>query len=337
MRRARTGLLLALLLGCTTPEVPWPLPGAGADAQVSVELWSGIAQAPAAEARGPEPVEILLDMTTSMKTRTRGKPPRYMAAREAAARLLDELPRETRIGVRALGISRGAACVEPTLVAQGPAGSLGRGLSAHLRALRPRSETSLAGALERVLREAGAPLDRTRVVVFTDLGDECGGDLCAAGAALTAAGARIDFVLLGEARVPECFAEFAPTTPPHAAASSGPAPSPGFRVLREGLAPDAPGAVLARGRANAGAVAVPPGTALVVVEVQPPALIGPMRLEPGSLTRIHVLDFPSLDPPVREWGWESVPSDAPSARGQRSTPPPKAATPAERRAVAQSG
>ena len=32
-------------------------------------------------------------------------------------------------------------------------------------------------------------------------------------------------------------------------------------------------------------------------------------------TRIRILDFPALDPPVREWGWETDPASGPIARG----------------------
>jgi hypothetical protein len=62
--------------------------------------------------------------------------------------------------------------------------------------------------------------------------------------------------------------------------------------------------VVARGQADGLALRVPPGRAAVVLEIDPAARIGPLSFEPGTLTRLRFLYFPTLDPPVREWRWE---------------------------------
>ncbi|MBW2269030.1 MAG: hypothetical protein JRH16_10655 [Deltaproteobacteria bacterium] len=335
MRARSLGLGLALLLGCAVPDgflrstapepaesVPEPL----LPAEVSVEVWSGFTQRPGAAGSGtPEHVEIVLDLTTSMQASPPGRPARFMGAREAASRLLAALPPDTPVGVRALGLSAGANCSDTTHVAQGTPGALGHNLRNHLRALRPRSEGSLAGALQTVFERPSGPLDRTRVVVFSDLGAECGGDLCAAGSALAAAGARLEFVLLADAAVPECFASFAPETPPRIA-NARPAPvSPNFRIESHDIHSSSRGPVIARGRTDGDRVRLAPSHVLIVVEMNPPALVGPIALEPNSHTRVRILDFPTLDPPVREWGWTTEPASGPIAEEllpSDSTPAP---------------
>jgi hypothetical protein len=313
----RIALVTALVaLACATaPEELSPQ----ATAQVALEIWPGFASPAEWPPARPARVEILLDLTLSMQTPTRGGPPRYAAAREAAARLLEILPEETPVGVRALGIARGAECVAATQVAGGSAGRLRPGLPRHLRVTEPAAEGSLAGALEALQRDLSDEIDGTRIVLFTDLDAACGGDLCAAGAALAAQGARFDLVLLSEAEVPDCFADFAPHValrdlPPTAALRV-----PDFRVEGHRTGSTKRGPVLARGSADGGAVRVPAGPALLVVSLEPQALVGPMLLTADTLTRVRILEFPGLHPPVREWRWDVEPLADPAV--ERSQQP----------------
>jgi hypothetical protein len=39
----------------------------------------------------------------------------------------------------------------------------------------------------------------------------------------------------------------------------------------------------------------------------PPSLIGPLVLSPSAWTQIRVVEFPALEPPVREWVWATEP------------------------------
>jgi hypothetical protein len=51
---------------------------------------------------------------------------------------------------------------------------------------------------------------------------------------------------------------------------------------------------------------------MLVMEMKPPSLIGPLLLSPGTLTRVRIVDFPGLDSHVREWRWDIEPAAAPS-------------------------
>jgi hypothetical protein len=50
----------------------------------------------------------------------------------------------------------------------------------------------------------------------------------------------------------------------------------------------------------------------VLLGFDPPSLIGPLVLSPGAWTRIRVVEFPALEPPVREWVWstQALPPEA---------------------------
>jgi hypothetical protein len=279
-------------------------------------------------------------MTTSMQAATSRGPRRYLGARESAGRLLAALPPDTPVGIRAIGVTPSESCVETTHLAAGSVGELGQGVRSHLRALRPRSEGSLAGALQTVVERPNGPLDRTRVVIFSDLGSECGGDLCAAGSALAAAGARLEFVLLADAALPGCLSKVAPQPAPRIASTPPALVQPEFRIESHDVDSRQRGPVLVRGRADGERLRLSPQHVLIVVEMDPPALIGPIALEPNGHTHIHILDFPSLDPPVREWGWTIEPISGPVAAPPppaESTPGSKPTEPVRDRAVAQSG
>ena len=250
-----------------------------------------------------------------------------MAAREAAVRLLEALPEETAFGLRALGVANGAQCVEPTQIAEAGDSAPSRSrLVSYLRAIQPASEGSLGAALEAVQRDLGDEVARSRVVLFTDLGAECGGDLCVAGSTLVAAGAQLDLVLLSDAVLPECFARFSPADPPRAAAAVTPPPVPSYRVEANLPESEQAGKLLARGSADGSPIQVPAGAAVVTIEMDPPSIIGPMLLSPDALTRVRVLDFPSLDPHVREWRWDvepEVPEGTQPGSAGAQTPEPE--------------
>jgi hypothetical protein len=85
------------------------------------------------------------------------------------------------------------------------------------------------------------------VVVFSDLGSECGGDLCTAAELLLDDGVRLDFVVLGDAAAPACFAEL-----PHPEPPPDPPPlldPPVFEVVAYDPGPEREPFLLAEGRA----------------------------------------------------------------------------------------
>ena len=63
--------------------------------------------------------------------------------------------------------------------------------------------------------------------------------------------------------------------------------------------------VLAAGRADGAPRTLLSGRAYVHVELDPPARFGPIDLAPNTETRLRILDFPGLVPPVREWSWRT--------------------------------
>jgi hypothetical protein len=277
-------------------------------AHVALEVWPGFSQRPGASQQASERVEIVLDLTTSMRAAAApGGPPRYAAARNGALRLVRSLPARTSLGVRALGITRGEEHCAGPFTLQRASRPDPAALAPLLDSVQPASESSLAGALEELRGDLGRSLEGSRVVIFTDLGAECGGDLCAAASQLVAGGARLDLVLLSDAVVPQCFAHFAPEGQPSAAEFQPEPPRADFRVEAYETGAAAAGDVLARGRIDGRPVAVTPGAVTIVLEMRPPSVIGPLVLEEGTLTRVRVLDFPTLDPPAREWRWDVGP------------------------------
>ena len=300
---------VALLLACAAPAPPAPPPArppTPVDAEVSVELWQGFARLPATPLPAAPRVEILLDVTTSMRTFSAAGPRHDRAAREAAAALVERLPDAATVGVDVLGLARRDRCNDPTRVAWGQASRLRALLATRLRGVEPAGEGSVAAALEELARKRAAELHETRVVVLTDLDDSCGGDLCAAAESVVEAGARLELVLFGDAAAPVCLSELHAASEPHAASLPAPAPI-AFRVQDHRVTRVTRGAVLARGRTDGRPLEVPGGPALLVVEMDPPARIGPMLLAPGTRTRVRMLDFPTLRPHVREWRWNVEP------------------------------
>jgi hypothetical protein len=266
----------------------------------------GFARRPAALPLRRERVELLVDLTVSMRQPSAAGPPRFVAAQRAAARLLLSLPADIALGVRALGVAGGEGCASATPV-MAPRPATPVAFAAGLEKLVPLGEGSLAEALDavRANRVDAGDLERTRIVIVSDLGRECGGDLCASAAPLISGGAQIEVVVLGDAAAPKCLADLAPAGPPRLALGpSTPAP-PAFRVESHAPRGDAAPALLATGLAGDAPVPVAAGPATVTVEFRHPTVIGPMLLGPATLTRIRVLDFPSLEPSVREWHWES--------------------------------
>jgi hypothetical protein len=291
---APAALSAAWLLALACAGAPPP----SEDAQLSVEVLSGFAGGPGPGGRppGPEAVEILVDVTSSMGQATAAGPPRDAASRGAAARLIRALPAEHPVGLHAVGFARVEGC-QPAFRLDGSAPGAARdALLRQLDGLDPAGEGSLARALDglRVFLAVSDRLADARIVVLTDLGDECGGDLCEVVSDALTGGARLEFVLFGDRDVPACLEEIAP------AWETAATPPPAFRVEA------GEGTSVAEGRAGGAPVPVAPGLVWVQLSLEPPLRVGPLRLSPGRTTRLRVLDFPALDPPVREWAWETL-------------------------------
>lgn len=291
-----------VLLACSLLPFVEPV-----DARLAVEVWNGFALPPGVAPPPPERVEILVDVTSSMREPTAAGPSRAAAARAAAATLVRALPADTEVGIHSLGIAAGEGCGPAFRVSQLAAGASRSGLLARIGDLRPAGESSLAGALNglRVFLAAHGALARSRVVVLTDLGRECGGDPCQAVSALVAGGSRVEVVVLGERSAPACLSDFNAQVSWDPGEGSHYYLAPTFRVMAPGATPTAEPVLIAMGRADGSPIAVRHGAAQLVVELDPPLEIGPLELAPGATGRLRILDFPALDPPVREWSWDA--------------------------------
>jgi hypothetical protein len=291
----RRALILAIALALALAACARPRPVAGPEpARVSVEVARG-ALAPAA----PTPrIMILLDATTSMRARASGNVTRFDAARAQAGEVLTTLPSDYRVSVEAIGGNDHTECGAPELVIGPISGAEGASAASALQELSAEGEASLAEALRDLTLDLKAELaaDGARVVVFTDLEDACGGDLCAAVSGLVNAGASLDLVVLGERPTPTCVTALNAkgTVPP----AQTPAPIR-FRVVPAVGSPVV-------GVSGSTPVSVPAGSARVEVALTPPLEVGPLTLSPGGLVRVRVLDFPDASPPVREWSLEVV-------------------------------
>ncbi len=288
----RLGLCLALagLAACAATK-----PSAAPEpARVAVEILRGSPPAAADAAR----LALVIDASVSMRASASAGVSRLAAAQTRAKEVIESLPLGGRVSVQVAGGSESAACGAPQQ-AIAPSPDLVAAAEAVGR-LAPGGEGSIAEALQATLRGLAAEgaLDGARVVVFGDLEDPCGGDLCAAVGAVVAAGASLDLVVLGDRPTPACVS----------AAGSGPdlPPGPGVAVAPVRFEVSPATGVAVAGVSGANPTSVPAGPARIQVALVPPLEIGPITLAPGSLVRIRVLDFPASSPPVRDWSLEVV-------------------------------
>ena len=300
-------LVATAAFGCALlapPPVSTVLPEPSAEARLSVEVIQGFTGRPVSAPAGPERVEVLIDVTSSMEAPTSPGPGRHVAARRAAVRLVTALPGDSFIGLHALGVAGGDECNPAFRTGHSGPSEAREDLVGRIEELRPAGEASLAQAVEglRVYLTAMKTLARSRVVIFSDLGEECGGDLCEQLSWMVAGGARVELVVFGETRLPSCIEDFEIAGAWRADAE---APVMYFHVESAAAPADGVPSATAVGLVGGEPVAIAAGSARVLVEFDPPAEFGPVDLAPGTTTRLRILDFPVLDPPVREWIWET--------------------------------
>jgi hypothetical protein len=207
------------------------------------------------------------------------------------------LPDTTPLRVHALGLTPGRACEATRRLDPPPRVRSHAALARQIDSLAPAGEGSLAVALAelRGVLAGDGESRRSRVVVFSDLGAECGGDLCMAAELLLDAGAQLDFVVIGEAPTPACLGALVlADRGPHAPVIE----PPDYRIVAHDPSAEREAFVLAEGRADGTRQRVPAGAAMIELGFDPPARIGPLVLSPNAWTRVRVVEFPSLDPPI---------------------------------------
>jgi len=295
----RTALLALALAGCASaPAAPVE------PALVSVALMRGYA-APVVP-KAPPRVVALLDASTAMWERADTGIGHFEAARVSAARWLDALPEGTPAELRVLGGLRGAGCATGARVVAGPEVPRDAWLGA-LEGLSPAGQGSLAEGIFDLAEEIpGSDPTPLRVVAWSALRDTCGASLCDAARELARRGGHLDLVVLGTAPVPECLAEIE-ATPPRVPLAA-PQHSVGFRVERLGREP----AVVGCSEAGGLPVAIAPGTARLVVALDPP-LVLERSFPANSRWALEIVDFPALDPPARHWRWRALEAPEPES------------------------
>jgi hypothetical protein len=224
------------------------------------------------------------------------------AARAAAERYLRALGPGVPVSLWVQGTSDSAPCAPPQELSAPPGSPVPFVLADQLATLEPGPPGSLAWALhmvENALRDApSAEATTARLVLVGGGSSACGGDPCAAAERLIARGVEIDVVDVGGGGVAACLAS--PEADAGSALARAVAPAPAqvaFRVERRAGREGSGGGVVtaARGRAGDDPLALPSGPIRIVVELDPPEVVGPLVLTPGVLTRVRVLDFPRAD------------------------------------------
>jgi len=303
----RAGILGATLAAAAAWLASCASPSAGpvGVAQVSLESYRGLPAPEEGATALPRRFDILVDLTESMGRPGGDGRPLASNAYSRAAELLHSLPQGAEITLRAQGHQAGPSCALPQRLAGPAIPTLRTAFVRQLEGLGPRSEGSLPAALAhiRLELEREEAVRRTRVVLFTDLDSHCGGDFCAEARALLEAGAQLEVVALAEASVPPCLAELqASRARSHRQSPRFAPPPPLFRIhTTEAGGEKFDPAPVARGRAGEEPVAVPAGLITMVVELDPPEIIGPFRVEPGKSARVRMLDYPQARPPTRIW------------------------------------
>ncbi|MEA2284346.1 MAG: Ca-activated chloride channel, partial [Solirubrobacteraceae bacterium] len=119
---------------------------------------------------------LILDASKSMKDDDGTGRPKFQAAKEALDTLVDELPDQAKVGLRAYGSEvsgsgRQAGCADTKLVS--PVAALDRaGIKAQIGALEPRGFTPIGASLQGAVKDLGSAKQKT-VVLVSDGGDNC--------------------------------------------------------------------------------------------------------------------------------------------------------------------
>lgn len=298
-------LALATSLGCAALHSPPP-------GELALEVFSGAVS----PVRWPEPgpVVLVLDRSRSMRIASEGAPSRFETARAAARRFAGSLPESVPVALWTIGDPASPACSVAPLAAAEGAGH--PHLIGALETLRSGGEGGIDQALGEVRRalERDGVAARTRVVVFTDLGAQCGGDVCTAARALVDAGASLDWVLVGDAEAPDCdLGSKTVAGAPEPVRDAMPAAAPGFRAQRVATEERSGDAETLAGVAGGPPLRLAPGEYDVVVEFDPPARVGPLAVRSGQRTRLRILHFPAAPSPVHEWHVDSSPLAEPGS------------------------
>ncbi|MCA1335157.1 vWA domain-containing protein [Pseudooceanicola marinus] len=173
-------------LQATTAPVLEPAVTPGMEeGDLPAHMGNDIGNGPAAP--GGRDLLIILDASGSMWGQIDGVA-KMTTAQQALAGLLGDLPATTRLGLMAYGHRREGDCTDTELLAPVGAAAAPQVIGA-VEALRPLGKTPISASLDQAARAFGPGEDRARnVLLISDGLETCGGDPCAAAAALAAQG-----------------------------------------------------------------------------------------------------------------------------------------------------
>jgi hypothetical protein len=266
-------------------------------------MWSGFEAG--AEPLPPKRTALVVDASSAMLRRTSDGLRHIRAGRVAAARFVETATRAAPLDVFVVAGESNATCDAPSVE---PLVGEREDVAKALDRLRARGKGSVGATL---LALADAPEELERAVVVTNLYQECGQDLCIAAAALADRGTRLDIVAIGDIVAPECL-----RTIHESKGEDIPVPWTSERPRRFHLQTAGPDpAILNWGLVNDIPVEVRTGELQIVVDLSPQLRVT-RNFVAGELWKLEVLDFPSLEPPERQWRWQRLDESQPSAEAE---------------------
>lgn len=245
---------------------------------------------------------VILDASGSMWGQIEGKPKQEIA-RQSLRGVLQSLPADREIGFMAYGHRDKASCKDIELIVPPAAGTAGAITSAADN-LKFLGKTPLVAAVRQAAEALRYTEGPSRVVVITDGMESCGGDPCALGKELKAAGAGFvaDVVGFGlnanEGREVACLAEA--TGGKYIQASDE-------KALREALLATVAAPTPAAQPAAAGTTPAPPA---------PPAPQAPAEAPKAGINFLPVVTLTQGGAPVKDSNiWEIYKANADGSRG----------------------
>jgi Mg-chelatase subunit ChlD len=142
-------------------------------------------------------IMFIFDSSGSMKKKLANGESRSDAAKRALVQALTEMPKSARLGLLMYGHRRAKDCRDIEIVA--PIGTTdGVSIASSILTAAPKGETPIATSLERAAQSL-APLagQSSSIVLVTDGIEECGGDPCAAAAAIREMGIGLKAHVVG--------------------------------------------------------------------------------------------------------------------------------------------
>ncbi len=147
-------------------------------------------------ARGETNMLFILDGSNSMWGQIEGVP-KITTAQDVLATLLDDLPKDTKVGLMVYGHLDKSSCTDIELLSP-IGGDSAETLAAKVKGVKPKGKTPIAGALAASAAAFAQTIGQNNnVVLISDGLETCDGDPCAAAAALNTANIQARVHVIG--------------------------------------------------------------------------------------------------------------------------------------------